>query len=77
MNWKKLRRRLIDYLVDTAICNFVVAAIVIPYYIALKMPWESLKMVIFAFFTIGWVQSFPIPIVLRWFRRRVKYLEVK
>jgi len=73
----KLIRRLTDYAIDTAICNFVVASIVIPYYIWLGMEWESLKMVVFAFLTIGWVQSFPIPIVLRWFRKRVNYLEVK
>ena len=72
----KLIRRIIDYAIDTTICNFVVAVIVIPYYIVLGMDWESLKMVIFAFLTIGWVQSFPIPIVLRWFRRKMPYLEV-
>ncbi len=73
----KTIRRIIDYAIDTAICNFIVAAIVIPYYIIIGMPWESLKIVIFAFLTIGWIQSFPIPIVLRWFRNKVEYLEVK
>ena len=73
----KTIRRIIDYAIDTAICNFIVANIVITYYIIMGMPWESLKMVIIAFLTIGWVQSFPIPIVLRAFRKKVKYLEVK
>ncbi len=73
----KTIRRIIDYAIDTAICNFVVAVIVIPYYVIIGMPWESLKIVGVAFLTIGWIQSFPISIVLRWFRKRVEYLEVK
>ena len=73
----KTIRRIIDYAIDTAICNFIVASIVIPYYIIIGMPWESLKIVIFAFLTIGWIQSFPISIVLRAFRKKVAYMEVK
>jgi len=72
----KLTKRIIDYLLDTLVTNIVIMIIVIPYYIATGMPWSSVKLVIFAFFTIGWVEAFPIPIVLRWFRRRVPYLWV-
>ncbi len=74
----KTIRRIIDYAIDTAICNFVVAVIVIPYYyFVLNMSQEGLEKIVIAFLTIGWVQSFPIPIVLRWFRKKVEYLEVK
>lgn len=73
---KKLRR-LVDYLLDTLITNLVIISIVVPYYVLTGMPWSSVKLVIFAFFTIGWVEAFPIPITLRWFRRQVPYLEVK
>ena len=73
----KTIRRIIDYAVDTAICNFVVAVIVIPYYyFILKMPQEGLEKIVEAFLTIGWIQSLPIPIVLRWLRKKVPYLEV-
>ena len=74
---KKFLRRCIDYLLDTLVTNCLLMIVVIPFYIAIGMPWEGLEKVIFAFFTIGWIQSFPIPIVLRWFRRKVEYLEVK
>ncbi len=72
---KKIRR-LIDYLLDTLVTNLTIMTIIIPYYKVVGMDWHNLKMVITACFTIGWVQSFPISIVLRWFRRHVKYLEV-
>jgi len=75
MKNKKLRR-LVDYLLDTLVTNITIMVIVVPYYILTGMPWSSVKLVIFAFFTIGWVEAFPIPIVLRWVRRRIPYLEV-
>jgi hypothetical protein len=75
MKNKKLRR-LFDYLLDTLVTNIIIMSIVVPYYIVTGMPWESVKLVIFAFFTIGWVEAFPIPIVLRWVRRKIPYLEV-
>jgi len=71
-------RRLFDYLLDTLITNLVIMAIVVPYYIVIvRMPLEYVRQVIYAFFTIGWVEAFPIPIILRWFRRKVPYLEVE
>jgi len=76
MKNKKLRR-VIDYLLDTLVTNLIIMAIVVPYYVLTGMPWSSVKLVVFAFFTVGWFEAFPIPIVLRWFRRRVQYLEVK
>ena len=72
----KFTKRVIDYLLDTLVTNLVIMVIIVPYYILTGMPWESVKLVIFAFFTIGWVEAFPIPIVLRWFRRKIPYLWV-
>lgn len=68
--------RLLDYALDTLIVNLVYMIIIIPWYYFTGMPIDSIKLVVFAFLTIGWVSSFPIPIVLRWFRKRVKYLEI-
>ena len=72
----ELTKRVIDYVLDTLITNIVIMCIIVPYYIVTGMPWSSVKLVIFAFFTIGWVEAFPIPIVLRWFRRKIPYLWV-
>jgi len=73
---KQVLRRIMDYALDTLITNLVIMCIAIPYYVIIGMDIEGLKLVVFAFLTIGWVQSFPIGIILRWFRKRVKYLEV-
>lgn len=72
-----MKNRIIDYLLDTLVTNILMMAIVIPYYYLIGMSPEGIEDVIFAFLTIGWVQALPIPIVLRWFRKRVPYLEVK
>ena len=73
----KYIRRLVDYLIDTLVTNIVIMVIIVPWYYFNGMSKEGLEMVIKAFFTIGWVEAFPIPIVLRWVRRRIRYLEVK
>jgi hypothetical protein len=62
-----------DYIIDTFIVNMVVIVIVIPWYYLTGMPIESIKIVFISFFTIGWVSSFPVPIVLKWFRERYPY----
>lgn len=69
--------KIIDYLVDTAIINFVTMLVVMPYSFFMGMSARGLWIQFSGFWTVGWLASFVVAVVIKKIRGKYPYLNTK